>query len=573
MLKTKHQRHLDHFHPARELDNPDKAFDALLGFLELLDTPRALTVYILAKNREWKQIFDLEMPKSIQGINSHTFSRDYAATKWLSKISGVDTGIDCMKPAVDTFTESELRCANTNRLFDKLCLIPNLSVYRDSIARLEQMREKIRQILGPLPDFEFILKHCTGWTPGATSSVKGRLVSKPRKYAGKLHTTKAGTRRALQALAYFDLWSAAALEADGPACVLPSGLEHVRGNKLVFVPKNAKTFRGICIEAHVLTLLQRAYGTYIVRRLALAGVDLSHGQSVNKSLAQFGSLTGDVSTTDVRAASDSLALGPVCTLLPEEWVEALVELRSPFTQLPTGRWVRLEKFSSMGNGFTFELESLIFTAAVLISKPKVWAVYGDDLITDTQCTPQLHDDLRLLGFEVNTSKTFADGYFRESCGGDFHRGNDVTPPYLRNFPRTLGDWVHAHNQLRSYWSKGGFLEREHANFLSTLRRKQPAHLGSAGYGDSHYHVNLDEARPYLKRKGANRAGWQGYVFKTYTSQTFPDQGMDSKPWALLATSLGPKGPDSVYESTVQRGRTWWKKGTIVAFEWHDVWII
>jgi hypothetical protein len=40
--------------------------------------------------------------------------------------------------------------------------------------------------------------------------------------------------------------------------------------------------------------------------------------------------------------------------------------------------------------------------------------------------------LEAFGLKINERKSFSNGFFRESCGGDYYRGYDVTPVYLRH---------------------------------------------------------------------------------------------------------------------------------------------
>lgn len=56
------------------------------------------------------------------------------------------------------------------------------------------------------------------------------------------------------------------------------------------------------------------------------------------------------------------------------------------------------------------------------------AIYGDDICVDSSLTQYVIHLLTALGFEVNISKSFiGDSAFRESCGGYFYKGHDVTP--------------------------------------------------------------------------------------------------------------------------------------------------
>jgi len=103
-------------------------------------------------------------------------------------------------------------------------------------------------------------------------------------------------------------------------------------------------------------------------------------------------------------------------------------------------WVRLEKFSSMGNGFTFELETLIFyviadyatSVAVDDGAYMPTRVFGDDILCDSRGADNVIALLRFLGFRLNDDKSFVGGAFKESCGGDFWAGRPVRPYYLKD---------------------------------------------------------------------------------------------------------------------------------------------
>jgi hypothetical protein len=101
-----------------------------------------------------------------------------------------------------------------------------------------------------------------------------------------------------------------------------------------------------------------------------------------------------------------------------------MDLRSPKGVLVDKSYT-FEKISSMGNGFTFALESLIFGALVRCAirrtgSVKKSAVYGDDLIVPVTAAPYLKTLLEYFGFQLNEDKSFAAGPFRESCGKDFY---------------------------------------------------------------------------------------------------------------------------------------------------------
>jgi hypothetical protein len=110
----------------------------------------------------------------------------------------------------------------------------------------------------------------------------------------------------------------------------------------------------------------------------------------------------------------------------------------------------------MGNGFTFELESLLFYAIAKTVRhfrrgSGIISVYGDDIIVGSDYAEHLSWVLGYVGFSVNPSKSFIDGPFRESCGGHYLVGVDVTPFYLRAPISKLRDVIKMANQVRR-WS-------------------------------------------------------------------------------------------------------------------------
>jgi len=167
------------------------------------------------------------------------------------------------------------------------------------------------------------------------------------------------------------------------------------------------------------------------------GIDL-RDQERNRSLAKEASLFDDIVTVDLTSASGLIARDMVRFLFnyDPDFLAWLEDLRVEYCDYPGSGEFLSTRFSAMGNGYTFELETAIFGAAIRaiyshLSIPLVpgnWSVYGDDMIIVKQAYPLLQELLQFLGFKVNTSKTFSDGPFRESCGADFYNGKPV-----RNF--------------------------------------------------------------------------------------------------------------------------------------------
>lgn len=233
-------------------------------------------------------------------------------------------------------------------------------------------------------------------------------------------------------------------------------LNIVCGNRITTVPKNSSIDRTIAMEPDMNMGLQLSVGKYIRSRLKTVGIDL-HDQTKNQRLAKSGSLLGNLSTIDLASASDSISYRLVMDLLPFQWFNHIENLRAPRGILPDGKTLVWEKFSSMGNGYTFELETLIFFSlakAVAITEGvdyKDITVYGDDIIVPVSCAHNVIAVLKAVGFETNLDKTFITGPFRESCGKHYYEGIDVTPFYIRRSITTWTDYINIINKLR-LWS-------------------------------------------------------------------------------------------------------------------------
>lgn len=263
----------------------------------------------------------------------------------------------------------------------------------------------------------------------------------------------------------------------------------VPGSNLRFVEKNYRTKRTILIEPDGNMLLQKGIGNIIRRLLRRVGINLN-SQRYNQILAYAGSISGSVGTVDVEAASDSVTLALLRLVLPWRWYELIYELRSPCFN-DNGTWHTMRKVSSMGNGFTFELESAVFYA---IAKATIGetnpvdtriAVFGDDIIIASESCARLSETLSLCGFKVNTEKSFWEGSFRESCGKHYYSGADVTPVYVKENLDCLSSRFRLYNQLRT-WAGGVHFDPRYSQILDSVldtipikdRRQVPVEFGS-----------------------------------------------------------------------------------------------
>lgn len=281
---------------------------------------------------------------------------------------------------------------------------------------------------------------------------------------------------------------------------------HIHPGRLEFVPKNAKTDRAIMVEPWLNSIVQLAVGDYMARRLKAFGVDLSD-QDRNKSLAREGSLTGALATLDLSSASDSISTGLVEHLLPPDWFDLLSRLRTGEVVESSGLVTRLQKFSSMGNGFTFPLESLVFWALTraCCDRRETVSVYGDDIICPTSRVESVIRVLNATGFLVNEEKSFWEGPFRESCGGDYLSGIDVRPCFIKG-PLTGHDMFRLHNYyMRSLDHDLASMVREHLDGSIIL-------LGPDGFGDG---VLIGYQWEAIRKPSHVANGYGGVIFESW----------------------------------------------------------
>jgi hypothetical protein len=243
----------------------------------------------------------------------------------------------------------------------------------------------------------------------------------------------------------------------------------VSGSKLCFVPKSSEISRTICVEPSLNMFVQKGIGRCLERCLSRSiGFDLSVQQFRNKRLARLGSKTGRYGTIDLSSASDTISRTIVEYLLPAVVDPVLDICRSPVTTLPDGRELELHMISSMGNAYTFPLQTMIFSAIALgvykvcgvkFRRPDQRSdgnlgVFGDDIVIDSRCFDLMCRSLVSAGFIVNESKSFNTGLFRESCGGDYFDGHNVRGVYCKSL-RTSHARYSLINRLNDWSANNG----------------------------------------------------------------------------------------------------------------------
>lgn len=354
---------------------------------------------------------------------------------FFKKNESLKCGIDTEQVALSSFLKSEAQCRRTNRrLTHYLCDYPD-RLSPEMHRMVERAREYISHVLGPFEIFFKSLPMHVRFSSGATATHN-------RKYS------YAGRRLRRSASVTGSCWPYA--DALYSWASLPGNFRGriVAWNRVLFVYKNFKTKRTIACESEGNSLFQLAFDSYAKRRLARNGQDL-RCQERNQHEAYLGSLSGSIATEDFASASDTVALAPVAALFDPSWYRYLSGIRSGLGRLPDGTMVKYEKFSSMGNGSTFTIETLIFAACAYAVGSRKFQVYGDDVTLEAEYSHPFRVLTRFLGFTINSEKSYNTGFYRESCGKHYVSGIDVTPFFIRSLKRHKPNVCHILNGLLS----------------------------------------------------------------------------------------------------------------------------
>lgn len=269
----------------------------------------------------------------------------------------------------------------------------------------------------------------------------------------------------------------------------------VEGSTINFAFKRTDISRTINTEPPLNMFYQLGFGSILEDRLKeVFGISLTHQPDLNRELARCGSVTGNFATIDLTDASGRIAMGLMDTYAPRAFTDWCRLFRSPTMQLPDKSRVQLHMVGTMGNGFTFPLQTILFacvisacyrTADIKLErgrsyttnrwdtferkfkkqhKPGNFGVFGDDIIVRTEVAHDVCRLLELLGLEVNTEKSFVEGPFRESCGGDYYKGHYVRQVSIKKL-KTSHDIHVAINRLNEWSSMTGILLNNSVRYL------------------------------------------------------------------------------------------------------------
>jgi len=488
--------------------SPRVEFDLIRGICALTNSPRSLAVWLMYYHNEHHQLLELEI--SADNYESpQAFERDYLCSKILSKSVDLNVNIDRHGAALKKWREAEDLCRDTNEIFR--LREAGLFSFRPAVEDAYRVsQQKIAEILGSI-DYEKIGERCR-FGPGSDMSTFKGKTSAFNKYSNP------GSATPWIVPLFDEAFSDFRVNDYLHECLF------VKGNKVFFVPKNAKVDRIAAKEPRWNVWFQLGIGDVIVDKLLRgSGIDL-RDQEPNRIAASRAHVDECV-TVDLSSASDTNSKNLVLDALPEEWSDLLFKTRSPWTFVE-GKWVLLEKISSMGNGYTFPLESLMFYAfcyaAVRATDQDVSfiRVFGDDIIIPKKSYPLLKELLTAVGFGVNSSKTFVEGNFYESCGTDYFKGKNVRPIFVKKRVSTVSDLYVLANQIVEFARRSSYYGYADSAFLGVWRRvvsfvpetmRLFGPIGQSGV----LHAPFDVSSPSLAADHHTTLGWEGYHLQAY----------------------------------------------------------
>lgn len=229
-----------------------------------------------------------------------------------------------------------------------------------------------------------------------------------------------------------------------------------RFNRLLFVPKNYKSYRSVAPESPVNQMMQRkirdaiwaALPAWVKKHLPL------RDQTIMERLAAA-AFKLHLATTDLSHASDSFSVRVLIDAFPDAVRRDVMRWRPTHTMIDgKDEPHQLEQVSTMGTGNVWLLMAVFLLACMVTAcelgrvpsgRRNACFVFGDDCIHPCEISEILYWILGLMGFEVNVDKSYGESSrYRESCGSEWWLESDGSVTSLRTlyyprFPVAKGD--------------------------------------------------------------------------------------------------------------------------------------
>lgn len=229
----------------------------------------------------------------------------------------------------------------------------------------------------------------------------------------------------------------------------PGRIKLVKAEKrcqVIFVPKDSRGPRVISKESPHIIRAQMAFFKWAVSVLPkdTKGRIQFLDQLIFRELARESSVTRRRATMDMKEASERVVfryLRHVCRNAPGISF-FFRNFRATRYKLPSQKVGELTSLAGMGSGLTFPMLAFWIHLNVCHEVCSTYRlpfktvcsevyVYGDDLIVPREWFDVASRALTRVGMRINASKSYKDGPFRESCGGDYLAGIECAPTRLR----------------------------------------------------------------------------------------------------------------------------------------------
>jgi len=481
-----------------------------------------------------------ELPSFLGGFLDQIFDRRSGD---LLDVPNIDS-IFAVRQLTLFFQKIELECSKerTARAMRKY-IETDVEVARTDACTPEVLREGYRRLSvllwsdvfstmdSDIYDGDIFPRHGSGAT---ADRIRGNAKFDLARWSWRLESIFPFVEFALPSLGRGNFHLLDRVQFDEPGAELPV--------KVVPVPKTLETPRIIAEEpAHMQYMQQALLGMLVpclegLRLLRGGGTSLMrhfigfHDQLPNRELAWKGSLDQELATLDLSEASDRVSNQHVLDLTARfPWFsQALQATRSTKADVPGFGVIPLAKFASMGSAVCFPVEAMVFLTMIFLgieqqlghplTRKDIKAlrgrvrVYGDDIVIPVDYVQSVIRTFESFGIRVNLRKSYWNGKFRESCGGDYYDGVDVTPTrFRRMLPGSLKDaeemisLISTRNQLykKGLWQTAKFLDEIIEKVLphfpvveessSALGRHSHTFSWKAEVGDPDLHLPLVKA--------------------------------------------------------------------------------
>lgn len=386
----------------------------------------------VAGSRNVRQVVRTWCPLSqeaLPAVDVATFKRDYITAHFFDRYFYADEVKSSAVSLEQNAHQDFLKICDIGRGFSEQLSAASTFSWRDSIIASASL--EVARILGEFSTEDFFESCQHG--PNATIGVK-----KEDSYHHNKVVSFDGTLPCLRLLSDYLDWNFQLGDYIRP--LLLAGrvqLQPQVGNRLSFVPKSFEKLRTMMVEPTVNQFFQQGFGIYMRNRLRDHGnIDLENQDASHRLLVRC--ITANnlkLATIDWSGASDRIWLELCHRLLPSDWYAALETIRSPVA-LYKGSVVSLPMAGSMGCGYTFPLQTLVFATILRALAREAGleqfvTVFGDDCIVDVELIPHVQAFADLVGWKLNLSKSHWEGGFRESCGEDSYHGVNCRPFFIK----------------------------------------------------------------------------------------------------------------------------------------------